>query len=154
MHRTYNPKQVILTYAGANLEGWESITVKRNSPQSKQIPGIWGKSTKITNYQDTSATLDITVAYGSETNKIFAMLVELDAEMQGGVKLNILLKDAQGDGIQFSSADAYLEGMPEEGWSGSAGSKTWKILCDTSDWRLSSDPTSDDSLIDKVLSLL
>ena len=154
MYRTYNPRQVIFIYGGGILEGWENITVKRNVPQAKQVQGIWGKTTKVSNYQNTSATVEITVSYGSETNRIFTELVELDRERKGGVKLTLSLKDAEGDGVEFTSPDAYLEGMPEESWSGTAGSKTWRFFCDSSSWRLSSEAKSTDSLADTILSAL
>lgn len=154
MYRTYRPKEVVFNYAGATLEGWEDITVSRNMEQARQVQGIWGKPTKISNYANTSATVRVTVSYGSETNKILAMLVELDRQMRGGVKFNLFLRDMAGDGIVFESSEAYLEGMAEESWTGSAGSKTWTFLCDTSKWDLTSESTSTDSLVEQFLSLL
>ena len=73
--------------------------------------------------------------------------------MKGGVKFNLYLKDMAGDGIVFESSEAYLEGMAEESWTGTAGSKTWTFLCDTSKWDLTSADTSSDSLVDQFLTL-
>lgn len=154
MHRTYNPKEVVMYVGDGQVEGWDSIVIRRNVPQARQVQGIWGKPVKISNYQNTSCTLEITLAYGSETNTLFTQFVELDLRYQGGIKLNVTLRDLQGDGLVFTSNTAYMEGMPEESFSSSSGTKVWRIFCDTSDWRISTDKTSDEPLTEIVLSAL
>lgn len=154
MERTYRPKEVVFNYAGATLEGWEDITVSRNMEQARQVQGIFGKATKVSNYANTTATVKVTVSYGSVTNKILTMLVDLDRQMRGGVKFNLLLKDVSGDGIVFESSEAYLEGMAEENWTGTAGSRTWTFLCDSSKWDDTAEVSSKDSLVSQFLNLI
>ena len=152
MFRTYKPKDVILQCAGGKIEGWEDISISMNSEQARQVKGIFGKYSKVSNHADTAATIRVTVSYGSETNKVFTLLAELDRKYFGGTRFNVLMKDSSGDGVVFESSEAYLQGMPEESWSGSAGSKTWVILCDSSKWTLSGESTPTESIVDDILS--
>ena len=126
---TYTPGHVTLTIAGHVVEGWDSITVKRNSPGFRHVTGIRGSSTRI-RIQDSSATLTVELAQTSNTNTIFSQIHQLDIS-QGTGRLELMLRDPDGDYV-FQTNTGYIEGYPESGFSGDIQTRNWTINCQQS----------------------
>lgn len=126
---TYTPGNITLTIAGHVVEGWDSITVKRNSASFRHIPGIRGSNTRV-RIKDSSATLTVEVAQTSNTNTIFSQIHQLDIS-QGTGRLELMLRDPDGDYV-FQSNTGYIEGYPESGFSGDIQTRTWTINCQAS----------------------
>lgn len=126
---TYTPGNITLTIAGHVVEGWDSITVKRNSASFRHIPGIRGSNTRV-RIKDSSATLTVEVAQTSNTNTIFSQIHQLDIS-QGTGRLELMLRDPDGDYV-FQSNTGYIEGYPESGFSGDIQTRTWTITCQAS----------------------
>lgn len=126
---TYVPSNISLLISGYRIEGWNRISIARNSPTFKQIRGIRGKNTRVRN-KDTSATLTIETIQTGLVNEVLSMVLEAD-EVQGTARLEISLKDMTGTGF-FSTTTGYITAYPEMSYSGDIGSVVWTIACDES----------------------
>lgn len=126
---TYVPSNISLLVSGYRIEGWNKISVSRNSQSFKQIRGIRGKNTRVRN-RDTSATLVIETVQTELVNEVLSMVLEAD-EVQGTARLEITLTDMTGTGF-FSTTTGYITGFPETGYAGDVASVVWTIACDDS----------------------
>ena len=132
---TYAPSEVVLTFAGQKVEGWTSINITRNAQMARQIRGIRGKHTKVTNRKDTSCTITLTCDQTSETNTLLSRILEVEKQY-GTVRLEIMLKDT-GGGSVFKTNEAYLGGYPSITYSAGLEGREWIIYCDiVVDWKL------------------
>lgn len=126
---TYTPSEVTLTLAGHVAEGWDSISVKRNTVAFRHIPGIRGSGTRV-RIKDSSAVLQIEVAQTSNTNTILSQILQLDLS-QGTGRIELMLRDPNGDYV-FQSNTGYVAGYPESGFQGDITTRVWTINCQTS----------------------
>jgi len=129
--KTYAPDEVFLTFGGATVEGWESITVRRSSSEFKTVKGIRGKNTRISD-PNTHSTIEIACHQTSMTNQILTRVVELDVNTQG-VRLEVSLKDSSGWEV-FSSEEAYVLRSADRGYRVDMGTRLWTIECLNSRW--------------------
>lgn len=147
--KTYSPSDVLLTFGGYVIEGWDRIVITRTLPSFKQVNGIRGKNTRI-RLNNTSATIDIDLVSTSNTNAVFTEIVKQD-EMYGGARLVITVKDLLG-GEVFSTEEGYLEAPATRTYEAEASVRPWKINCLTSGTGVGAGSPLG-SLIDKVTSL-
>lgn len=127
--RTYVPSNVILIICGYQVEGWDKITITRNTPPFKQIRGIRGKNTRV-RMLDTSATISLTVPQTELVNDVLAAIAEIDSKYGSG-RLEINLQDVTGTSV-FSTATGYLTLLTPMSFESSISSNTWEISCDRS----------------------
>lgn len=148
--KVYSPSDVILTFGGAVVEGWESITVSRDSKAFKTVQGIRNKNAKVRN-RNTAATIDINLSQISVTNTIFSQIVAID-EVTGGARIEVTLKDVMGGEI-FSSNEAYFDGHADRSYEDEISTRRWRLNCLSSSFELSGG-YSLGSLIDTISSIL
>lgn len=147
--KTYSPSDVIITFGGASVSGWEKITITRTIPSFKMVEGIRGKNTRI-KLNNSAATVDIELTQTSDMNSVFSQIVAQD-ERTGTGRIEITIRDVMGGEI-FSSMQGYLEAPATKTYEGEISSRTWKLVCLSSSseqgsgWSLG-------SLVDKVTSL-
>ena len=123
---TYSPTEVVFTLAGTTVSGWDSISIKRNSPPFKIVRGIRGKSARVKN-NDTSATIEVILMSTSDTNQLFRNIVQQD-ELYGSARIELTIKDTLGTEV-FNSIDAYLTGYPETNYEVDISTRVWTIEC-------------------------
>lgn len=124
--REYSPTDVIMTFGGASVTGWEKIVVRRNNPTFKVVEGIRGQNTRVRNL-NSSATVEIVLAQTSPTNYIFSQIVELD-ERYGTARIEMTIKDTL-TGETFSTQDAFLEKPSDMSWEEDLSERTWIMHC-------------------------
>lgn len=122
----YAPSEVILTFGGYQVEGWDQISIERSSPVFKQIKGIRGKHTRVKD-PDTSATISLGVMQTCSTNDYLSEILRLDAQSGTG-RLSILLKDKSGNSV-FSSEEGYIVGYPKADFGEEIVFRPWTIFC-------------------------
>lgn len=123
---TYSPNEVILTFGGYTITGWQSITVTRSVDAFKPVRGIRGKHTRVKN-ADTSCTITIPLLQTSMGNDVISRIHELDLINDTG-RISLTLKDIKGTSV-FDSVEAYILGYPEVVYSGEFEYRAWKIFC-------------------------
>lgn len=123
---TYSPKDVLLTFGGYTVTGWQSITVTRSVDAFKPVRGIRGKHTRVRN-ADTSCTITIPLLQTSMSNDVFSRIHELDLS-NGTGRIELELKDTGGTSV-FSSIEAYVLGYPEVVFSEEFEYRQWRIFC-------------------------
>lgn len=128
---TYTPDEVFLTFGGAIVEGWETISISRSSPEFKTIKGIRGKNTRVSD-PNTHSVIQVVCNQTSITNEIFSSIVALDANNEG-VRLEVMLIDSSGWEV-FSSEEAYVSKTADRQYEVSMGTRAWAIECLTSRW--------------------
>lgn len=128
---TYTPDEVFLTFGGAIVEGWETISVSRTSPEFKTVKGIRGKNTRVSD-PNTHSVIQVVCNQTSITNEIFSSIVALDASSEG-VRLEVMLIDSSGWEV-FSSEEAYIAKTSDRQYAVTMGTRTWEIECLTARW--------------------
>lgn len=145
---TYSPDLVQLIFGGYSVNGWNQITIQRNSEFVKQIRGIRGKHAKeIT--KDTSCTILLRVPQSSEVNTILGKILDLEEISQGKVRLEILLKDTGGEAA-FMSLECYIGGWPNITYGSELNEVEWKFLCDSSAWKLKGNEANKNAITDMI----
>lgn len=123
---TYSPSDVILTFGGYTVTGWQSIEIERSTPGFKVIRGIRGKNTRVRN-RDTSAAIRVSILQTSYANDILSDVHEKDLETGYG-RIEIGLKDTSGSSI-FKSKEAYIVKYPSTKYSNDFEYRDWEIFC-------------------------
>lgn len=126
---TYSPSDVILSFGGYQISGWDNITVARRAQGFITVPGIRGKHTRVPS-GDTSATITISLIQTSQSNDVLSEIHRLDLE-NGTARIALTLKDKSGNSV-FSSDEAYIVGYPESVFSGGFEQRVWTLFCQTS----------------------
>lgn len=147
--REYSPSDVIMTFGGARVEGWERISVKRLLPSFQMVSGIRGVNGR-KRLNNTSAEIDIVLSQTSPTNTIFSQIVEVD-EMYGTARIEVTLKDVL-SGEKFQSTEAFLERPADQSFSSDVSERTWKMICLSSKSTMGSGGALG-SLVDRAVSL-
>jgi hypothetical protein len=122
----YNPKEVVLSFGGYQITGWQSVSITRTVDAFKPIRGIRGKHTRARN-KDTSCTIVIPILQTSMSNDVLSYIHELDSEFGTG-RIELTLSDLGGTSV-FSSVEAYILGYPETVYSGEFEYRQWRIFC-------------------------
>lgn len=126
---TYSPTDVQLVISGYAIQGWNTLSISRTTPEYKMIRGIRGKHTRARS-QDTSCSLIVSLSQSSPTNDVFSMILDND-RLTGNGKLKIILKDSSGSS-RFESSEAYITGYPTSSYSDGFESRDWTIFCQES----------------------
>ena len=129
--RTYAPENVFLTFGGAVVEGWNSMTVTRQVPVFRSVKGIRGKNTRVRD-TNSASTIEIICDATSMTNQIFQMIVEADT-VSGAGRIELTLTDNSGFEV-FYSGEAFITGPAERGYGSEVGDRKWTIECLNSRW--------------------
>ena len=127
--REYSPSDVVLTFGGTRVEGWNKITVRQQHPTFVIVHGIRGKNTR-KRINNTAAEIELSLDQTSPTNTILSEIVKLDAQYGTG-RIELTLKDTL-TGESFSSTDAFIEGYADKGFDSDLSDRVWKIHCLTS----------------------
>ena len=124
--QTYSPEEVILTFGGHVVRGWDTITISRDKPSFRKVHGIRGKNTRV-RVGNTAAEITLEVPQTSFINAVFEDIVRID-EQYGTGRIVLLIKDNLGTDI-FSSQDAYLERPADLTYDTEISTRQWKIEC-------------------------
>ena len=147
---TYSPKDVILTIAGYQLTGWQTITISKTTKQFATIRGIRGKNTR-TKIADSSATLTISLLQTSQGNDILSQIHDLDIKQSTG-RIVLMLRDNSGRSV-FSSSEVYITGFPVASFSGQFEYRNWELFCQTTDtYNVGGNARPATNLLDSALS--
>lgn len=128
---TYAPDSVFLTVGGANVEGWNKITVRRSSPEFTTVRGIRGKHTRVRN-KDGHSIITVELDQTSKWNSIMKSILAKDLA-SGGCRIELQLSDRSG-GEVFSSTEAFLRGSSERTYTKDISPRTWVFECLDGDW--------------------
>lgn len=124
---TYSASDVVLSFGGYSVLGWDEIKVHRDTAQSNFIRGIRGKNTRIIN-PNTSSVISVTCPQTSAAHAVFNQIVSGDLATGGNGRLQISLKDTNG-GLVLTSNDGYVTGYPDVTYKNSIENYTWLIQC-------------------------
>lgn len=127
---TYSPKDVILSFGGYEIAGWDNITIARTSPSFVTVKGIRGKHTRVPT-GDTSAYISLNILQTSPSNYVLSEVLNQD-EINGTGRISLTLKDNSGNSV-FSSDEAYITGYPEVVFSGGFEYRSWSLFCQKTD---------------------
>lgn len=146
---TYSASDVILSFGGYSLLGWDEINVRRDTAQSNFIRGIRGKNTRIMN-PNTSSVISVSCPQTSEAHSVFSQIASADLLTGGNGRLQITLKDLNG-GLVLSSNEAYVTGYPDVSYKNSIQNYTWLIQCYSTEYSGLTSRTPQTSLFDFIL---
>lgn len=124
---TYSASDIVLSFGGYTVVGWDEISVRRDTAQSNFIRGIRGKNTRIIN-PNTSSVISVVCPQTSAAHAVFSQIVAGDLSTGGNGRMQINLKDING-GLVLSSNEAYVTGYPDVSYKNSIENYTWLIQC-------------------------
>lgn len=124
--QTYSPEEVVMTFGGYIVRGWDTIAISRDKPSFKTVHGIRGKNTRV-RVGNTAAEITVDVPQTSFLNAVFEDIVRLDEEYGTG-RIVLLIKDNLGTDI-FQSQDAYIERPANLTFDTEISTRSWKINC-------------------------
>ena len=124
--REYSPSEVVMTFGGYRVEGWERIVIKRIHPSFRFVAGIRGQNTRVS-LGNSAAEVEVILTQTSPTNSVFAQIVALD-EQYGTGRIELTIKDVL-SGEKFQSTQAYLESPAEQSFSSDISERSWKLVC-------------------------
>ena len=124
---TFAPSATVFIVSGYVVEGWNRISVTRNSPVYKQVKGIRGKNTRM-RIPDTSAVISLEVQQTSALNEVFSVALNTD-NFQRSVRLEILITNTTTSSL-FRTGTAYITAYPEYAIENDLGVVKWQIACD------------------------
>lgn len=146
---TYDPSQVEFQVSGYKVIGWDTITIKRNSPSFRLIKGINGKHTRVQDY-DTGATITVGIMQTSPSNEVMSYVHSQDI-IEGTGRLQILLKDLGGESV-FSSQEAFIDTFPETRFTDNIPFNTWTFVCQsTEDYIVGGNARPSENMVADVL---
>lgn len=124
--REYSPSEVVMTFGGYRVEGWERISIRHLQPSFRLVEGIRGKNTRV-RINNTAAEIEIALTQTSPTNNIFSQIVEVD-EQYGTGRIELTIKDVL-TGESFQSTEAYLERPADKTFDADVTERVWKMVC-------------------------
>lgn len=147
---TYSPSEVILTFGGYSVSGWDSISVTKPTKEFTVVKGIRGKNTRIRN-RDSHATITLQCPQTSQVNQILTSVLFAD-EVTGNGRLEISLIDGSGNEV-FTSSEAFVSGNADRSYSNSESDRVWTIECLVSRWGDINRSFSADNILDTIMNL-
>lgn len=148
---TYSPTDVQLVISGYVIQGWNSLSISRTTPEYKLIRGVRGKHTRVRS-QDTSCSLIVSLSQSSPTNDVFSDVLKEDRETGNG-KLKIILKDSSGSS-RFESSEAYITGYPTSSYTDGFESREWTIFCQESNFIVGGNSNPPTEVVKTLFNLL
>ena len=121
----YSPKDVDISFGGAiNIDGWDSITLTRNSENTAKNISADGRL-GLTYSADVTGAFDIEVQQqNSSANTFFAALQQLQDAARKPIFYDVTVTDKSG-GVLAYLKGAFLDMPANQDLSAEAGSRTW-----------------------------
>lgn len=148
---TFAPTLTTCIISGYAVEGWNKISIARNTPVFRQIRGIRGKNTRV-RVRDSSAMITFEVHQSSIVNSVFSLCLEQD-EISESVRLEIVLTNDSND-IQFSTTTGYVVGYPEVVIDEGLNVMRWQLACEESNLFAGGATPATPGIVDNGLSRL
>ena len=127
--RTYSPKHISITVAGATITGYAEdsfCTIERSSDAFIKVVGADGEVAR-TASADMSGTIKLTLIQTSPSNDVLSALQAAD-ELSLRGKFPLLIKDSQGNSTHAAST-AWIMKVADAEYGAELGSREWTIEC-------------------------
>ena len=122
----YSPKDVDIAVAGTNIDGWDSITINRNTENTTTHISADGKP-KQTYSADTTGTVELEVQQqNSPVNSFFAAVQQGQDLAQNIAYFGITVLDKSG-GVLVEMRDAFLNNPAAQDLAGEQTNRTWML---------------------------
>lgn len=123
---TYSPKDVDISIAGFNIDGWDSITISRNSENTGKNISADGRL-GLTKSADQTGACDLEVQQqNSPVNAFFAAIQTAQDRLADVTRFDITVSDKSG-GVLCYLNQAFLDMPANQDLSAEAGSRTWMM---------------------------
>lgn len=128
--KTYDPKQVIVTFGARQLTGFADgtqIIVRPNEDAWALTVGNDGEGTR-SKSNNNSGQIEVSLMQSSDDNAYLSAIYNADKLNNSGVN-PAGVKDINGSSLYFA-AQAYLKRLPDSEFARVAGARTWIIETD------------------------
>ncbi|WP_461246465.1 phage structural protein [Treponema sp. R6D11] len=125
--KTYDPKKVVVTFAGVTISGYMDGTFVNVAPGGEAFEKHKGADGSIdrVNKSEFGFRVTLTLKQTSPINPILAGLLNVDKLTNAGIA-TLLIQDLNGSGI-LTAPQAWLVQDPESDWSDSMSGREWII---------------------------
>lgn len=134
-YRDYAPKKVNVSWGGVILEGFAPdtfISVTANSGLTTEYVGADGKLGLNINADET-ATVELTLAQGAESNQILAGTYNLQKTRQEIFRPDMTIIDRSG-GFLCKLFNVSIKTPPPQTLAGERGDRTWTFIAEQMIW--------------------
>jgi len=138
--KTYDPKKVILSIGGVQMQGFAEgtfITLERNSDAFTENSGSTGEETR-TKSNNKFSTLTTTFVQTSPSNDVLSALAKLD-ELEGKGVVPVILKEIGGTTNAFSGA-GYIKKKAAITYGKEISNREWRLTLSDSEEHVGSIP--------------
>lgn len=128
--KTYDPKKLLITFAGVPVEGLADgtfLSVERNNDSFQLMVGADGEGARAKS-NDNGGTATLTLIQTSKTNSIFSAFSALDEASGDGVA-PFSVKDLSGDTVIFA-ASAWIKKPATAEFGREISNREWVIESD------------------------
>lgn len=130
MAKTYNPRKVIVTFAGKQITGFADgtfITASRNGDTYTLTKGADGEGARSHN-PDKSGTVVVTLLQTSSSNDVLQAQHDLDERTDQG-KGPLFIRDLSGRTL-VESPEAWVRKPADPEFGKEVGAREWTLECD------------------------
>lgn len=132
--KTYNPKQVLVSFAGSQVQGFANgtfIKISYNSPVIKKEKGIDGK-TAISKVLDFDATVELSLLQNSEIDKqlrfTYTQALQ-DSETKSNLPSYPLTISDYSSGLIWTTDETMIQNVSEVVLADNQQARVWQLCC-------------------------
>lgn len=128
--RHYNPRDIIITFAGIIFEGYadgEFVSIEAPEDAFSLYIGADGHGVRAAT-NNFAGTVTATLSQASKTNELLSALHALDRASGEGVG-PLSIKDLNGTSL-YAAATAWIKKQPTAGFAKTVGTRAWVIETD------------------------
>lgn len=132
--KTYDPKQVTITFGGFIMAGFADdrmVTVARLNDTWTMKTGVDGEGTR-SKSNDKSGEITVALMETSESNAVLTAFAKAD-ELTNNGTFPVLIRDNNNESY-YAAAQAWVVKPPEAEKAREAGVREWKIQTDNLEW--------------------
>lgn len=127
MSKTYSPKDVDIAFGGFNIDGWDSITLGRNSENTTHNQSADGV-TAYTKVADTTGSMEVEVQQqNNSVNAYFAALQQAQDAQEDLIFFDAALSDKSG-GVLAYAKNCHLQKSANQDLASEAGGRSWMFF--------------------------
>jgi hypothetical protein len=127
MSKTYSPKDVDISFGPFNIDGWENVSISRNSDNTSHNQSADGV-TSYTKIADSTGMMELEVQQQNDSvNAYLAAIQKLQEESDDLLFFDATITDKSGGVFAYANS-CHLQKSANQDLAAEAGSRTWTFF--------------------------
>jgi hypothetical protein len=123
--KTFSPKEVGILFGGIDLQGWNTVTVRRSEALFTKVSSADGREIARARNDDKSGQVEIEFQQFSDSNAILDAVRRQDEASATGVATFKLVNKLSGE--ESFSSEAWISDVGEIAYTNEVGTRTWML---------------------------